>query len=56
MTYIRTLIADCDEKVHQFIEKNDMHNAHLYNAAMNQLREVLEIPDIMMEEVKENDS
>lgn len=53
MQYIKAMIHDCDTKVHSHIEVNDMHNAHLYNAAMNQLKEVLEIPDMMIEDLKE---
>ena len=53
IAYVKMAIDDNDNKVHAALEMQMSDNqASLYNAAMTALKEVLDIPDNMVEELK----
>ena len=52
-TYLDVHIQDADSQVHLLLEKAEPHQASLTNAGMVQLQEVVDIPDRMGEDLKE---
>lgn len=52
--YIKGLIRGCDNAVHRnLMNPGTLQDAALENAALNQLMEVMNIPDNMVEDLKE---
>ena len=50
MEYVDETIDDSDNKVHLALERNEMHEAHLFNSGKVMLAEVKGIPDRMIED------
>ena len=46
-------IQDTDEVIHQCIAKNNLEEARVQNAYMEQMKEVLLIPEMIIAEIKE---
>lgn len=55
MKRVDFLKNDCDNGVHVSIEKNEMDEARAFNAGMKQLEEVLLIPELIIDEEKEEE-
>lgn len=53
MERINLLMQDADNMVHLALEKNEKEEAALHNAGMRSYREVLDIPEIIKEDLKE---
>ena len=49
---VATLKDDCDDKIHRHLAKQELDQASYFNAAMVQLEEVLEIPEIIIDNIK----
>ena len=54
-TYLDVHIQDADSQVHLLLEGNEKEQAALANAGKTQLEEVVDIPNRMVEDMKEEE-
>lgn len=50
---ILVLVEDADKCVHRCLEENDLQDAALHNAGMSKLKDVLDIPDELINNIRQ---
>ena len=51
--YVKVLLEDADNHVHSCLEENKKEEAALFNAGMVQIKEIMDIPERMKDDIKE---